>query len=133
MRTDNHPCDAVIVQAIQTPLSRARKGKLALASVLHRALIKNSEGEDYLIPNSVQDICVGNVLSPPTAAFRFEWPLLHREFRIPPPPCPLLIISVHRDCKRSLTLPLQYNRDQCIGTGMGAAAVFEVENMRASL
>jgi len=87
MRTDDHPRDAVIVQAIRTPLCRARKGELAkvppsalLASVLHGVLMKepnlskaDADKEDYLIePNSVQDICVGNVLSPPTAAVSFR-------------------------------------------------------------
>lgn len=33
----------------------------------------DADKEDYLIePNSVQDICVGNVLSPPTAAVSFR-------------------------------------------------------------
>jgi acetyl-CoA acyltransferase 1 len=90
MRTDDHPRDAVIVQAIRTPLCRARKGELAnvppsalLASVLHGVLLKEPNlskatpdavnNEDYLIePHSVQDICVGNVLSPPTAAVSFR-------------------------------------------------------------
>jgi acetyl-CoA acyltransferase 1 len=91
MRTVDHPRDAVIVQAIRTPLCRARKGELAnvppsalLASVLHGVLLKEpnlskatpdavNNNEDYLIePHSVQDICVGNVLSPPTAAVSFR-------------------------------------------------------------
>jgi acetyl-CoA acyltransferase 1 len=89
MRTVDHPRDAVIVQAIRTPLCRARKGELAnvppsalLASVLRGVLLKEPnlskatdavKKEDYLIePHSVQDICVGNVLSPPTAAVSFR-------------------------------------------------------------
>jgi hypothetical protein len=85
--TPPHPRDAVIVQAIRTPLCRARKGGLAkippsvlLASVLRGVILKNPQQTkaepddgDYLIPpDSVQDICVGNVLSPPTAAVSFR-------------------------------------------------------------
>jgi len=85
--TSPHPRDAVVVQAIRTPLCRARKGGLAklppsalLASVLRGVLLKEPqqtkaepENGDYLIPpDSVQDICVGNVLSPPTAAVSFR-------------------------------------------------------------
>ncbi|KAL3767433.1 hypothetical protein ACHAW5_004826, partial [Stephanodiscus triporus] len=51
-----------------------------LASVLRGVLLKDPQQTkaepddgDYLIPpNSVQDICVGNVLSPPTAAVSFR-------------------------------------------------------------
>ena len=81
------PRDAVIVQAIRTPLCRARKGGLKdlppstlLSAVLHGVLLKDplnakasASDDDYLIsPNSVQDVCVGNVLSPPTAAVSFR-------------------------------------------------------------
>ena len=84
---DQSPRDAVIVQAIRTPLCRARKGGLKdlppstlLSSVLHGVLLKDppnakatASDDDYLIsPDSVQDICVGNVLSPPTAAVSFR-------------------------------------------------------------
>jgi len=82
-----HPRDAVIIQAIRTPLCRARKGGLAklppatlLSAALHGVLLKNPQqakakagDDDFLIaPDSVQDICVGNVLSPPTAAVSFR-------------------------------------------------------------
>lgn len=93
-----HPRDAVIVQAIRTPLCRARKGGLAklppstlLSTVLRGVLLKNPQqqqqqteeanvaanssidADDYLLsPESIQDICVGNVLSPPTAAVSFR-------------------------------------------------------------
>ena len=82
------PRDVVIVQAIRTPLCRARKGGLAklppstlLSTVLHGVLLKDpphanakaTNEYDYLIsPDSVQDVCVGNVLSPPTAAVSFR-------------------------------------------------------------
>ena len=83
------PRDAVIVQAIRTPLTRARKGGLAnippstlLSTVLRGVLLQDPSNananasdtdNDYLIsPESVQDICVGNVLSPPTAAVSFR-------------------------------------------------------------
>lgn len=82
-----HPRDAVIVQAIRTPLCRARKGGLAklppstlLSTVLHGVLLKDPQHakakaneSDYLVsPDSIQDICVGNVLSPATAAVSFR-------------------------------------------------------------
>ena len=88
--TPPHPRDAVIVQAVRTPLCRARRGGLAelppsvlLASVLRGVVLRDpqrtkAEGQDdgdddYLIhPGSVQDICVGNVLSPPTSAVSFR-------------------------------------------------------------
>ena len=82
------PRDVVIVQAIRTPLCRARKGGLAklppsslLSTVLRGVLLKDPPNAnakatneyDYLIsPDSVQDVCVGNVLSPPTAAVSFR-------------------------------------------------------------
>lgn len=88
--TAPHPRDAVIVQAVRTPLCRARKGGLAklppsalLSAVLRGVLLKDpqqstsakksADDGDYLIPpESVQDICVGNVLSPATAAVSFR-------------------------------------------------------------
>ena len=81
------PRDVVIVQAIRTPLCRARKGGLAklppstlLSTVLHGVLLKDpthakakATNDDYLIsPDQIQDVCVGNVLSPPTAAVSFR-------------------------------------------------------------
>jgi acetyl-CoA acyltransferase 1 len=85
--TKPHPRDAVIVQAIRTPLCRARKGGLAqhppatlLSTVLRGVLLKDPttttttiSDADYLVPpSSIQDICVGNVLSPPTSAVSFR-------------------------------------------------------------
>ena len=83
--------DPVIVSAIRTPLCRARKnGKLAhlppsslLAAVLKGVLLRHPqqnahksppfEDDEYLIlPSFIQDICIGNVLSPPTAAVAFR-------------------------------------------------------------
>ena len=79
-----HPRDAVIVQATRTPLCRARKGGLAqhppatlLSTVLHGVLLKDPtrgvNSDDFLVsPSAIQDICVGNVLSPPTSAVSFR-------------------------------------------------------------
>lgn len=85
------PRDAVIVAAVRTPLCRARpNGKFAhlppsalLSSVLRGVLLKHPQQHaddkiqitesDYLVPpSSIQDICIGNVLSPPTAAVAFR-------------------------------------------------------------
>eukprot|EP00986_Skeletonema_menzelii_P018656 scaffold26673_cov140-Skeletonema_menzelii.AAC.4 len=84
--TSPHPRDAVIVQAIRTPLCRARKGGLAqhppatlLSTVLGGVLLKDpsssssSNSSDFLVsPSDIQDICIGNVLSPPTSAVSFR-------------------------------------------------------------
>ena len=62
--------DVVIVCAVRTPLCRARKGGLKdvpastlLSTVLKECLVRTSlDGKD------VDDICVGNVLAPPSGA-----------------------------------------------------------------
>ena len=65
-----HPNDACIVSIIRTPLCKAKKGKLAqippstLLSTTFRAILQQSpiQGSD------IDDICVGNVLSPASGA-----------------------------------------------------------------
>lgn len=107
-----HPRDAVIVQAIRTPLCRARKGGLAklppsvlLSTVLHGVLLKepqkmNARASDdsfLILPDSVQDICVGNVLSPPTAAVSFRMAALSSGF-----PHTTSISTTNRQCSSGL-------------------------------
>ncbi len=108
-----HPRDAVIVQAIRTPLCRARKGGLAeippsalLSIVLRGVLLKEPQkpndevaGSDKFIisPDSVQDICVGNVLSPPTAAVSFRMAALSSDI-----PHTTSLSTTNRQCSSGL-------------------------------
>ena len=108
----HHPRDAVIVQAIRTPLCRARKGGLAeippsalLSTVLHGVLLQhpqqakaNAGRDDYLLPpDAVQDVCVGNVLSPPTAAVAFRMAALSAGL-----PHTTSLSTVNRQCSSGL-------------------------------
>ncbi|KAL9183099.1 hypothetical protein ACHAXT_004886 [Thalassiosira profunda] len=107
-----HPRDAVIVQAVRTPLCRARKGGLAelppsalLSAVLHGVLLKHPQQatatagrDEYLIPpDAVQDVCVGNVLSPPTAAVAFRMAALSAGL-----PHTTSLSTVNRQCSSGL-------------------------------
>ena len=108
--------EPVIVSAIRTPLCRAKKsnGKLAhlppsslLSAVLRGVLLRHPQelddkntiaDEDYLIqPRSVQDICVGNVLSPPTAAVAFRMAALSAGI-----PYTTSLSTVNRQCSSGL-------------------------------
>jgi len=108
----SNPRDAVIVQAIRTPLCRAKKGGLAelppatlLSTVLHGVLLKDPQqtkaqasSDDYLIPpDSVQDICVGNVLSPATSAVSFRMAALSANI-----PYTTSLSTVNRQCSSGL-------------------------------
>ena len=111
-----HPRDAVIVQAIRTPLCRARKGGLAkippsalLSTVLRGVLLKepqkvsseaaaSGDGDKFITsPDSVQDICVGNVLSPPTAAVSFRMAALSSDI-----PHTTSLSTTNRQCSSGL-------------------------------
>lgn len=68
----NNPFDAVIVHVCRTPLLRAKKNSdeaPALSTLLSTVLVECVKNID---PETVEDICVGNVLSPPSnvACFR---------------------------------------------------------------
>lgn len=109
--------EPVIVSAIRTPLCRAKKsnGKLAhlppsslLSAVLRGVLLRHPQEHDhdkhpiayehYLIqPSSVQDICVGNVLSPPTAAVAFRMAALSAGI-----PYTTSLSTVNRQCSSGL-------------------------------
>eukprot|EP00581_Thalassiosira_minuscula_P010731 CAMPEP_0183726480 /NCGR_PEP_ID=MMETSP0737-20130205/23346_1 /TAXON_ID=385413 /ORGANISM="Thalassiosira miniscula, Strain CCMP1093" /LENGTH=400 /DNA_ID=CAMNT_0025957839 /DNA_START=121 /DNA_END=1319 /DNA_ORIENTATION=- len=135
MANDHHPRDAVIVQAIRTPLCRARKGGLAklppaslLSAVLRGVLLKDPQqtkgkagDDDYLIPpESVQDICVGNVLSPPTAAVSFRMAALASDI-----PHTTSLSTVNRQCSSGLQAIANIaHAIQCgsINIGIGAGA-----------
>ena len=67
-----NPRDVVIVSAVRTPLTRARKGglaKVASSTLLSTALrgclshVQNNQ----VPPSDIQDICIGNVLCPTDA------------------------------------------------------------------
>jgi len=106
-----NPRDAVIVQAVRSPLCRARKGGLAdlppsslLTAVLQGVLLKEPQSPDrqqpdaYLVPpEDVQDVCVGNVLSPPTAAVSFRMASLASGL-----PHSASISTVNRQCSSGL-------------------------------
>ncbi|KAL7521780.1 hypothetical protein ACHAWX_006464 [Stephanocyclus meneghinianus] len=111
------PRDPVIVSAIRTPLCRARSnGQFAhlppsslLAAVLRGVLLRHPQqttatadtsinDSDYLVqPNSIQDICVGNVLSPPTAAVAFRMAALSSGI-----PHTTSLSTVNRQCSSGL-------------------------------
>lgn len=109
------PRDPVIVSAIRTPLCRAKSnGKLAhlppsslLTAVLRGVLLRHPQQhadgkalqeEDCLIPpSSVQDICVGNVLAPPTAAVAFRMAALSSGI-----PHTTSLSTVNRQCSSGL-------------------------------
>ncbi len=66
-----NPHDIVIVSAVRTPLTRARKGGLAkvpLSSLLSTALQGCLSHAKNISPEEIQDICIGNVLCPTAAA-----------------------------------------------------------------
>ena len=105
-----NPRDAVIVQAVRSPLCRARRGGLAdlppsslLTAVLQGVLLKDPQSPDrqpdaYLVsPEDVQDVCVGNVLSPPTAAVSFRMASLASGL-----PHRASISTVNRQCSSGL-------------------------------
>lgn len=107
--------DPVIVSAIRTPLCRAKKnGKLAhlppsslLSAVLKGVLLRHPQqsntdaplkDDDYLIsPSSIQDICVGNVLAPPTSAVAFRMAALSSGI-----PHTTSLSTVNRQCSSGL-------------------------------
>lgn len=58
--------DVVIVSALRTPLSRARKGPLAKtpASTLLSTVLKGVLDQTKINPSAIEDICIGTVLAP---------------------------------------------------------------------
>ena len=66
--TPKSPNDVVIVSAVRTPLTRARKGGLAKVppSTLLESVFKGCLPPSF-DPSSIQDICIGNVLCPTDA------------------------------------------------------------------
>lgn len=91
--------DVVIVCAIRTPLCRSRKGALKdvpaatlLATVLKETLVRtNLKGAD------VEDVCVGNVLAPPSGAAAWRMAALVAGF-----PNTTSVSAVNRQCSSGL-------------------------------
>lgn len=78
IQTQRNPRDVVIVSAVRTPLTRARKGGLAkvppstLLSTVFKGVfakipIQPQQNIQGILPQEVQDIVIGNVLSPTAA------------------------------------------------------------------
>lgn len=80
-RSQQSPRDVVIVSSVRTPLCRARRGAFAttppstlLSAVLRGVLLRDrSNASDanaptLVEPSAVEDVCVGNVLSPASGA-----------------------------------------------------------------
>lgn len=68
-RTTSPDDDVVIVSALRTPLCRARKGALAQvppSTLLQTVLEATIQRNPNLHPADIQDVCVGNVLMPPS-------------------------------------------------------------------
>ncbi|GFH56319.1 3-ketoacyl-coa thiolase [Chaetoceros tenuissimus] len=76
--TNKNARDVVIVSAVRTPLTRARKGGLskvppstllstAFKGVFDKIPIQPQPNIQGISPSDVQDICIGNVLSPTAA------------------------------------------------------------------
>lgn len=89
--------DVVIVCAVRTPLCRATKGELAkippstlLGVVLKKCL-------DYVPAADVEDICVGNVLSPASGAAAFRMAQLAAGF-----PSTSCLSTTNRQCSSGL-------------------------------
>ncbi|KAK1735792.1 3-ketoacyl-CoA thiolase [Skeletonema marinoi] len=133
-----HPRDAVIVQAIRTPLCRARKGGLAqhppatlLSTVLSGVLLKDptqpASNDNFLLsPSSIQDICIGNVLSPPTSAVSFRMAALSANI-----PHTTSLSTTNRQCSSGLQAVANIAhaiRCGSINVGIGAG----VESMSAN-
>jgi acetyl-CoA acyltransferase 1 len=89
--------DVVIVCAVRTPLCRSRKGGLAeippstlLGVVLKKCL-------DYVPAADVEDVCVGNVLSPASGAAAFRMAQLAAGF-----PSSSCLSTTNRQCSSGL-------------------------------
>mmetsp|Transcript_15754 Transcript_15754/g.22402 ORF Transcript_15754/g.22402 Transcript_15754/m.22402 type:complete len:408 (-) Transcript_15754:35-1258(-) len=107
-----NPRDVVIVNAVRTPLCRARKGSFKslppstlLAAALngciqaHGTVSKdNKKSSPMLIsPSDVQDLCIGNVLSPASGAAALRMAQLSAGF---PSSVPMYVIN--RQCSSGL-------------------------------
>ena len=63
---EKNPDDIVITCATRTPLTKARKGGLkdTLSDDLLISVLKSLREKSSIDPNAVEDVCVGNVLTP---------------------------------------------------------------------
>ena len=91
--------DIAIVCAVRTPLCRSRKGALkdVHASTLLTAVLKECLIRTSLNGADVEDICVGNVLAPPSGAAAWRMAALVAGF-----PNTTSISAVNRQCSSGL-------------------------------
>lgn len=95
--TSPQPNDVVIVCAVRTPLTRARKGALkdVPPSTLLSVVLK--ECGNYVDPAEIEDTCVGNVLSPASGAAAFRMAQLAAGF-----PSSSSLYTTNRQCSSGL-------------------------------
>lgn len=91
--------DVVIVCAVRTPLCRSRKGALKdfPASTLLTSVLKACVERTSLPAADVQDVCVGNVLAPPSGAAAWRMAQLVAGF-----PDTSSVSCVNRQCSSGL-------------------------------
>lgn len=91
--------DVVIVSAVRTPLCRAKKGGLAKLppSTLLSVVLKECTQRCQVSPVDVEDVCVGNVLSPASGAAAFRMAQLQAGF-----PNTSSLSTTNRQCSSGL-------------------------------
>ena len=91
--------DVVIVAALRTPLTKAKKGGLkdTLPEVLLGAVLKGVVEKAKLDPKKVEDIVVGNVLQPGSGSNSSRWGEFLAGF-----PETTTLMSVNRQCSSGL-------------------------------
>jgi len=99
-KSNRRESDVVIVSAVRTPLCRARRGGLAqyppatLLSVALKGCLQKCPG---VSPSDVEDVCVGNVLSPASGAAALRMGQLSAGF-----PSSVALRVVNRQCSSGL-------------------------------
>ncbi|KAJ1673615.1 3-ketoacyl-CoA thiolase with broad chain length specificity, partial [Spiromyces aspiralis] len=99
-----HPDDVVIVAALRTPITRARKGgfKDTAPEYMLAAVLKGLTNRTKLDPALVEDIAVGNVCMPNGGATHARMAMLHAGF--PESSC---VHTVNRQCSSGLQAVVQ--------------------------
>mmetsp|Transcript_14123 Transcript_14123/g.20692 ORF Transcript_14123/g.20692 Transcript_14123/m.20692 type:complete len:386 (-) Transcript_14123:95-1252(-) len=91
--------DVVIVCALRTPMCRARKGGLAKtpATTLLSTVLQATVQQTGIPPADIEDVCVGNVLAPPSGAAAWRMAQLVAGF-----PDTTALSAVNRQCSSGL-------------------------------
>lgn len=97
MNNDDPSKDVVIVCAVRTPLCRARKGALKDVPPASLLSVVLKECGNYIPPSQVEDVCVGNVLSPASGAAAFRMAQLSAGF-----PSSSSLYTTNRQCSSGL-------------------------------